>query len=114
MIYEFVSRPFHRGKEAIADLGQSLDEFRSLSRVFKCLPQFPHRSVETVLEIDKGIFRPQGGTHLLAAHHLSVGNQKKAKHLKGLTLDRTLSPDLWSLPLAQIDVESVKSGALCR
>jgi hypothetical protein len=40
-----------------------------------------------VLEVDKGVFRPECGAQLLARNHFSVGLQKHAQYLEGLFLD---------------------------
>jgi hypothetical protein len=51
------------------------------------LPQLFHRGIDSVFEINKGVFRPKRGTQLLARNHFSFCLQEHAKYLEGLFLD---------------------------
>src|SRR5207244_6387856 len=67
-----ISQPLHRNDEAIADPGQSFNEFGTFGRVFERLPQLLHGGVDSMLEINEGVFRPQRRSQLLAPYHFPV------------------------------------------
>jgi hypothetical protein len=103
-----IRRPLHGRDKAIAEPGKGFDKSRILCRVFQRLAQFPHRSVQAVLKVDKCVFWPQSGPKLIAAYDLSVGNQKETKHSEGLCLDGNIQARSLQFARVQIDVESIE------
>jgi hypothetical protein len=75
-------------QEAIANLGESFDEFGMFRRVFERLPKLFHGGIHAMLEVYKGVLRPQCGAQLLAPDDLAVRLQEQPKDLERLILYR--------------------------
>lgn len=74
------------GDEAIATLGQSLDETRTVSRVAEGFAQPVDRGVQAIIEIDEGVGVPDSRAQLVPAHNLAGSRQQQGKHAEGLIL----------------------------
>jgi hypothetical protein len=78
--------PFHWRDETIAPARERLNQRTLRSRVAESFTQLGNRFVQAVIEIDKGIRRPELASQLLPGHQLSRAFKQNPKHLKRLLL----------------------------
>jgi hypothetical protein len=80
---EFVPTTADRGYEA-----------RAFGVVIEGLTQFADGGIQAVIEVDKGVRRPEAFTELLAADHLARAFKKNVKNFKRAVLELNSSPVL--------------------
>ena len=78
------SWPDHRPDEAVPVPRHRLDEPGLIGRVVQRLAQLPHGAVQTHLEIDERLRRPQHAPKLVAGHYLAWTHQERSEDLEGL------------------------------
>src|SRR5579862_101478 len=84
--------PFNRPDESITHFGQSFNETGMFSRVLECLPEFLHGSVDSMLKVNKRVFRPECRTKMIAGNDLAFGLQQQPQYLQWLSLNRYSYP----------------------
>ena len=99
----------HRSDKPITPALQSFNKNRILGRIRESFPQPPNCCVQTVVEINKGVLRPESATELLAGHNLSRALQKDGQDLKWLRLEFEPAPLLSKLARTQIRFEQSES-----
>jgi hypothetical protein len=86
--FRLVEGALDRRDETIPAARQRFDEPRGVSRVAEGIAQPFDRGVQTVLEIDEGLPRPETGAQLLACNELSGLFKQDCEDLKRLLLKR--------------------------
>ena len=102
---EVSAAPMNRRDEPIASPRERLDEPRIFSTVAECLAQLLGRGVETVIEVDKRVRRPQPFAQGFARHDLSRALQEHRQHLKWLLLQLQFEAIAAQLARFKVDVE---------
>jgi hypothetical protein len=75
------------------------------------MSQLFDRCVDSVLEVNEGVFRPEGGAELLTSDYSSFGLQELAEHLKWLFLNGYAQAGLEQFATAEIDFEEIEARA---
>jgi hypothetical protein len=70
--------------KAVSPSRESFDIAGVFRRVAQNVSQFVDSSIQSVVEIDKRVARPQPGSQFLASKELARSAQKDGKNLKGL------------------------------
>ncbi len=96
---------FYGCNEAVAKAGKRLYVARRVSGVLERLANFVDGHVETMVEIDEGIVRPEFLSKLLSGDHFPSPFQQGGKQLKRLFLELRLEPVLPKLPCARVHLE---------
>jgi hypothetical protein len=78
--------PFHWRDETIAPARERLNQRTLLSRVAESFTELCHRFIQAVIEIDKGIRRPELVSQFLPGHQLPGTFQQDSKHPEWLIL----------------------------
>jgi hypothetical protein len=73
--------------EAVALPGDGLDISRAIGRVPQSAPQSPYRGVDTKIEFDYGLVRPEALANLLARNNFARGFEQHLEDLEGLLLE---------------------------
>src|SRR5581483_896104 len=94
--------------EAITTLRQCLNEDRLLCRLSQSIAQPTHRRIKAVLEINKGIVRPEPCPKLLPAYHVARPFQQRRQDFKRLLLDPYLKSIFAKLTGAHIHLKDTK------
>jgi hypothetical protein len=106
-----IGHPFHGNQETVAELGHGLDELGALDRVSQYLSQLFHGRVDSMLEVNEGIARPQSDTQLLASNDSSFDRQQQAENLERLLLNPNRNTlRCTQVTAAQIDLEPIKAS----
>src|SRR5580698_5063961 len=100
---------FDHGNETVTTPGQSLDVAGLVGRIGQDIPQFLDGSVQSSIEIDKGVFRPERLAKLLARNQFAWLLQQECKHLIGLPLKLQSDAVLVHLARTQIHIKSAKA-----
>src|SRR2546428_766632 len=106
-VREMMSRPPICARSVVSEpvtaARQRFDEPRILGRVAQGFAQLSHGAVQSDIEIDERVGRPELLLQLLARHHSSGALEQQPQNLKGLVR----KPDLQAMPaqLARLRVE---------
>ena len=85
---KFVERGlFNRSNEAVAVAGDGLDEPRIFRGVAESLAETHDGGVEAVIEVNKGVARPETFAKLFAADEIAGSFEKDRKNLPRLVLE---------------------------
>ena len=95
----------NRRDEPITSPRERLDEPRTFCTVSECVAQLLDRGVETVIEVDNRVRRPQSFAQGFARHDLSRVLQEHRQHLKWLLLQLQLEAIAAQLARFNVDVE---------
>jgi hypothetical protein len=93
--------------EAIAALGNSLDESGALSRVAQHFANPVDRGVEVVVEVDEGV-GPESLLQLLAGHDSARALEKDRKDLEGLAAELQLKAVAAQFSAVEVNLEGCK------
>src|SRR4029077_12568862 len=99
----------HRCDEAIAATRQGFNEPRTLSQVAQRLAQFVDRRVQTVVEVDKRVGRPDAGTKLVPGYYFARVMEQDVENAKRLFLQLHPQTLLMKFPGTQVKLESSKT-----
>lgn len=99
----------HGSEEAISAARERFHKTGILCGVAQCIAQALHGGVQAVVEINKGIRRPQAGVKILPCNHFSGALQKRGQHLKGLFLEASLEPVAAELPGTKVYLKDSKA-----
>lgn len=94
--------------EAVPAAGYRFYEPRVVGTIAQSFPQPAHRIANGAIEVDEGIFEPEPGADLLAAHDLAAMFQQKNKNLEWLLLDFDPEAVLPQLARARVHFKSAE------
>jgi len=103
---------FDPGYEAISTPRQCLDVARRVGIVVEHLAQLLDMRVQAVLEVNKGILRPEMTPEFLAGHQLAGPVEEKRKHSDRLALDLELQAAFPELGRPLVEFEGCKTELL--
>ena len=96
--------------EAVTASGQRFDETRIVGRVAEGLPDLADGGIQSVVEFDESVARPEAFVEFLARYDFARALDKRPQHLKRLFLQPDASPVLAQLARCRVKLEGAKSN----
>src|SRR6516162_2502568 len=104
--------PLDRGHEAVTTPWKGLNVMGIFSRIAQRFSELVHSGVETVVEVNKGVRRPESVAHLVARDQLPRTAQKHRQDFKWLTHQLQARPMLPQFMRVQVNLERPKARAI--
>jgi hypothetical protein len=99
----------HRSYEAVSTSRDGLNEDGPLRRFAQSVAQPLDGGIQTMIEVNKGVRRPEFVAQFLSSNQLSRPFQERRQYLKGLFLQFYLLSPLAQFPGVEIDLEGAEA-----